>query len=172
MAHLPSAAASLISTFGISSLPLTSPQFLTLVPLRFQNIPPRLSPLSWTLLQTEPCASSSEIQTDLCSSHLELFWFAFAPSPSLYEELPVSMMWCVMCSVAQSSPTLCSPMDCIPPGSSVHGIFQARIPEWVAISSSRIFPTQRLTLCLLHLLHWKVNSLPLCHLGSPKATII
>ena len=34
-------------------------------------------------------------------------------------------------------PTLCDPMDCNPPGSSVHEIFQARIPEWVAISFSR-----------------------------------
>ena len=33
--------------------------------------------------------------------------------------------------------TLCDPMDCSPPGYSVHGIFQARILEWVAISFSR-----------------------------------
>ena len=40
--------------------------------------------------------------------------------------------------VAQSSPTLCNPMDCNLPGSSVHGIFQARrVLEWVAISFSR-----------------------------------
>ena len=32
---------------------------------------------------------------------------------------------------------LCNPMECSPPGSSVHGIYQARILEWVAISSSR-----------------------------------
>ena len=37
----------------------------------------------------------------------------------------------------QSCPTLCSPMDCGLPGSSVHGIFQVRILEWVATSSSR-----------------------------------
>ena len=36
--------------------------------------------------------------------------------------------------VAQSRPTLCDPMGCSPPGSSVHGILQARILEWVAIS--------------------------------------
>ena len=42
-----------------------------------------------------------------------------------------------MCSVAQSCPTLYDPMDCGPPGSSVHGILQARILEWVAISFSR-----------------------------------
>ena len=35
--------------------------------------------------------------------------------------------------VAQSCPTLCDPVDCSPPGSSVHGILQARILEWVAI---------------------------------------
>ena len=38
---------------------------------------------------------------------------------------------------AQSCPTLCNPMDCGPPGSSVHGIFQARTLEWVAISCFR-----------------------------------
>ena len=36
--------------------------------------------------------------------------------------------------VAQSCPTLCDPVDCSPPGSSVHGILQARILEWVSIS--------------------------------------
>ena len=39
--------------------------------------------------------------------------------------------------VAQLCPTLCDPMDCRPPSSSVHGIFQARILEWVAIPFSR-----------------------------------
>ena len=40
--------------------------------------------------------------------------------------------------VALSCPILCDPMDCSPPGSSVHGIFQARILEWVAIFFSRV----------------------------------
>ena len=39
--------------------------------------------------------------------------------------------------VAQLCPTLCDRMDCNPPGSSVHEIFQARILEWVAVSFSR-----------------------------------
>ena len=39
--------------------------------------------------------------------------------------------------VAQSCPTLCDPVDCSPPGFSIHGILQARILEWVAISFSR-----------------------------------
>ena len=38
--------------------------------------------------------------------------------------------------VAQSCPTLSNPMDCSPPGSSIHGIFQARVLEWVTIAFS------------------------------------
>ena len=42
--------------------------------------------------------------------------------------------------VAQSCPTLSDPMDCSPPGSSIHGIFQARVLEWGAIAfSGRIY---------------------------------
>ena len=40
--------------------------------------------------------------------------------------------------VTQSCPTLCKPMDCSLPGSSVHGIFQARVLEWDAIAFSQI----------------------------------
>ena len=39
--------------------------------------------------------------------------------------------------VAQSCPILCDPMDCSPPGLSVHGILQARIQEWVAVTLNR-----------------------------------
>ena len=59
------------------------------------------------------------------------------------------------CSVIESCPTLCNPMDCSPPGSSVHRISQARILEWVAISYSRDLPdpgTKHIhVLCLLSL---------------------
>ena len=44
---------------------------------------------------------------------------------------------CVCSQLLQSCLTLCEPMDCSPPGSSVHGILQARILEWIAMSSSR-----------------------------------
>ena len=40
--------------------------------------------------------------------------------------------------VAQSFPTLSDPMDCSLPGSSAHGIFQARVLEWVAIAFSEV----------------------------------
>ena len=42
--------------------------------------------------------------------------------------------------VAQTCPTLSDPMDCSPPGSSVHGLFQAKVLEWVAIAFSEIPP--------------------------------
>ena len=46
--------------------------------------------------------------------------------------------------VAQSCPTLCDPMDCSLPGSSVHGTFQARVPEWGAIAFSDNQPRQHI----------------------------
>ena len=56
-----------------------------------------------------------------------------------------------VCLVSLLSQTLCNPMDCSPPGSSVNGILQARILEWVGIFFSRgIFPTQGSNPSLLH----------------------
>ena len=46
----------------------------------------------------------------------------------------------VLCLVALPCLTLCDPMDCSPPGSSVHGVLQARILEWIAISSGGSSP--------------------------------
>ena len=48
-----------------------------------------------------------------------------------------SVCVCVCLCVTQLCPTLCDPMDCSPPGSSVHGLLQARILEWLAITFSR-----------------------------------
>ena len=44
--------------------------------------------------------------------------------------------------IAQSSPTLRDPVDCSPPGSAIHGIFQARVLEWGAIAFSALIPIQ------------------------------
>ena len=48
--------------------------------------------------------------------------------------------WAIGSEGAQWRPTLCDPMDCRLPGSSVHGIFQARVLEWVAFPSSKNLP--------------------------------
>ena len=55
------------------------------------------------------------------------------------ERLGLTHIHCayVLAKSLQSCPTLCDPMDCSPPGSFVHGIFQGRIVEGVAITSSR-----------------------------------
>ena len=60
-----------------------------------------------------------------------------------------------------------SNMDCSPPGSSVHGICQARIREWIAISFSKGSSPPRGQAHQMHL-HWQMDSLPLSHHGSPN----
>ena len=70
--------------------------------------------------------------------------------------------------IAQSCPALCDLMDGSPPGSSVHGISQARLLEWVAIFLLwRIFPTQGSNSHFRCLLLWQMDSLPLSHLLIP-----
>ena len=78
-----------------------------------------------------------------------------------------------VCSVSQSYLTLWEHTARSLPGSSVHGIFQARILDAVAISSSRgISLTLGLNPCLLPLLHLQVDSLPLGYLGRELANTI
>ena len=68
----------------------------------------------------------------------------------------------------QSCPNPCDPMDCSPPGSSDHGILQARVLGWVAMPPPGIILTRGLNPCLLCLLHWLVGSLPLAPPGKPR----
>ena len=56
--------------------------------------------------------------------------------------------------VAQSCPTLCDPMDCSLPGSSVHGILQARVLEWVAIVYTAAAAAKSLQSCLTLATPW------------------
>ena len=51
--------------------------------------------------------------------------------------LKLLVVVCMCAKLLQSHLTLCDPMDCSPPGSFVHAIFQERIQEWVAMPSSR-----------------------------------
>ena len=65
-------------------------------------------------------------------------------------------------SVSQSCLTLWNPMDCSSPGSSLPGILQARILEWVAMPCYREFSRPRnRTLISSSLMHWQASSLPL-----------
>ena len=67
--------------------------------------------------------------------------------------------------VTQSCPTLCDPMDCNLPGSSIHGIFQARVLEWAAISFSRgsSQPRDRTQVSYIADRHWIVWAIREAH---------
>ena len=75
---------------------------------------------------------------------------------------------CVCAKLLQSHVTLCDPMDCRPPGSSVHGALQARILEWVAMPSSRGSSQPGVRTCISYVScigRWVLCHL--YHLGSP-----
>ena len=79
----------------------------------------------------------------------------------------VCLSVCLCVLLFYSQPTLCDPIDCSPADSSVHGILQARILEWVAMPFSRGSSCQGSNLHLLHLLHWQAGFLPLAPPGKP-----
>ena len=89
-------------------------------------------------------------------------------TPKLWATWQAHILCACSCSVAQSYLTLCDPVDCIPQGSSAHGIFQGRILEWVTISFSRGSSQPRkwtyisfVSYICGHILYHQ------CHLGSP-----
>ena len=67
--------------------------------------------------------------------------------------------------------TLWDPMNCSPPGSSVHGMLQPRILGWVAMLSSRGSSQPRDGTCLFGLLQWQMGSLPLAPPREPHSTV-
>ena len=85
-----------------------------------------LSHFSYVQLCATPKTAAHQASLSLGFSRQE-YWSGFPfPSPMCESESERE--------VTQSCLTLCNPMDCSPPGSSVHGIFQARVLEWGAIA--------------------------------------
>ena len=86
-----------------------------------------------------------------CFSRVQLFatlWIIACQAP-LSMGFSKQEYWSGLpCSLPGDFPTLCVPMDCDLPGSSVHGILQARILEWVAMPSSRGFSRPRDQTCI------------------------
>ena len=98
------------------------------------------------------------------------WWFLLNMQFENHFSLPFLRLFldvCVHAKSLQSCPTLCNPMDSSPPGSSVHGILQARILEWAASPSSRgsSRPSAE-TLISLCLLRWQAGSLSLAPPGE------
>ena len=98
------------------------------------------------------------------------FWFSF-PGWLVMWSIFSCICWqvlpcvCVCVLVVQLCPTLCDPMNCNPPDSSVHGIFQAKILEWGAIPFSRGLswhrdPTQDSCIAGWFLIVWVILSKP------------
>ena len=72
-----------------------------------------------------------------------LHWKLRALAPGPPGKFSQVFCYCVHAKLLQSCLTLCDPINCSPPGSSVHGILQARMLEWVALPSSRGFSQPR-----------------------------
>ena len=111
------------------------------IPVHFSSLIPKMS----LLLSPAVTTSSTPWFMDLtfqvsmqwCSvQHQMCFHHQTHPQLSIVSTLvqPLHSFWCA--KSLQSFPTFCDPMDCSPPGSSVHGVIQARTLEWVAIPSS------------------------------------
>ena len=79
---------------------------------------------------------------------------------------------CVQAKSFQSCLTLWNPMNCIVPGSFVHGILQARILKWVAIPSSRKSSQPRDQTHISCLLNWQAGSLPLAPSGKMTMVVL
>ena len=127
-----------------------------------------------TALQASTCSFKSMGTSTHGSSKKTFAAFVrntLKPTSVMWENTSKQILVCV-CSVVSDS---CNSMDCNPPGSSVHGISQARILAWAAISFSRgSFPTQGSNSRLLYLCFGRwMDSLPWCDpesLSSPLRT--
>ena len=86
--------------------------------------------LCWVLMKDADLSRVGTMQTQSVGPP---FWFCHLVNSKPFG----SQSGYVLCLVAQSCLTLCNPMDCSMPGSSIHGILQARTLEWVAMLSSR-----------------------------------
>ena len=118
------------------------------------------------MTQLDTCPSHCCLSPlSLCPDWIPVLYLSPSPSfenlchPALKSFIGTSPNWCGLswiCTsfvspsligfgglVAQSCPTLCHPMDCSPPGSSVHVILPARILEWIAIPFSRVSSQSR-----------------------------
>ena len=93
------------------------------------------------------------------------------PGKDLANESPGILCYYVCAKLLQSCPTICDPIDDSLPGSPVHGILQARVLEWVAISfSKRSSQSRDQNPHLLDFVHWQAGSSLVVPLGKPMFT--
>ena len=96
------------------------------------------NPFQYSCLKKSPWTRSQSVTTEWLNRQNRQNWVQF---PVLYSgSLPVIYFILFTSEVTQLCPTLCDPMDCSLPGSSVHEIFQARVLEWIAIPLTLNWP--------------------------------
>ena len=124
-------------------------------------------------------------RVSLGRSHHETHLLSLCPLAAYCDIFFIGLWWLVIphhyfcsflervCVQAQRCLTLCDPMDCSPPSCSAHGMFQARIREWVAISFSRGSSQPRNWnhgSCISCISRWILY--PSFHLGSPGNQVV
>ena len=108
---------------------LKEPTELTCVPNSIY-VPQRQGKTGFKIIySSHKCCRSMNTSSERCCYH--------SPTAFVSGQLDHCFLCAVLCLLTQLCPTLCNPMDYSLPGSSVHGILQARILEWTAMSSSR-----------------------------------
>ena len=110
----------------------------------------KVKSLSHVWLSATPWTAACQAPLSMGFSRQEYWSGMPSPSPPM-QSTPVQSL--VKVKVAQSCPALCDPMDCSLPGSSIHGIFQARVLEWGAIAFSDItsWRTEKLSITKIFL---------------------
>ena len=145
----------LISAYIDSSHPICLTHRKTF-PVQFHDLwrSPTLWPYPYDALYTLPCYTHLHfhMKCKLWIYYLFMIKFCLAPRKTSTKEYIFNLCVCVW--VPQSCPTICDPMDCNPRGSSVHGISQARILDWVAIPFSRVPSQPRDWTCISSIDRW------------------
>ena len=139
----------------------TSPLWVSLLPMSLCLIYLYMKmaqhhPLCILLHRNENHSSPLDSPKWISSSHFMILQCSHANQHSKYNDYVLNLLHeapsvCV-CVCVPSCSTLCDPIDCSPPGSSVHWLFQARLLEWAALSSSRGSSWSRDQTHLLYLL--------------------
>ena len=107
------------------------------------------------------CPCSSLPLSRLACGAIQVTLFYVLPGGASAQETSETKYRCVCAQSLGRVQFFATPMDCSPPGSSAHGIVQAKILEQLLFPSPEDLPEKRLNLGLLHLLYWQMDSLPL-----------
>ena len=131
------------------------------------------TPLTVTVLESSKSQlmvlATKVFSSNWCHSYMMMVAGATTREKYLYPNRNRTISFRSRLGCAKSCPTLCDPMGCSLPGSSVHGVLQARILGWIAISSSRGSFWPRDQICVFCI--GRRLLLPLSHLGSRRSLL-